>query len=76
MMLGLFTLVKFPQLTCDEVHRVVDDHLVLHVPAPHAQPVGGVLLQVVDRDTAVGREEVGDMFGLLLAGSLVPWAVG
>ena len=47
----------------------------LHVPAQHAQPVGGVLLQVVDRDTAVGRQEVRDMFGLVWAGR-VHWAIG
>ena len=47
----------------------------LHVPAQHAQPVGGVFLQVVDRDTAVWRQEVRDLFGLVWAGG-VHWAIG
>jgi hypothetical protein len=61
--------------TCGEVDIGGHVQPPLHVPAQHAQPVGVVLLQVVDRDTAVGRKEVRDIFGLVWAGG-VHWAIG
>ena len=61
--------------TCGEVDSGGHVQPPLHVPAQHAQPVGGVLLQVVDRDTAVGRKEVRDMFGLVWARG-AHWAIG
>ena len=61
--------------TCGEVDSGGHVQPPLHVPAQHAQPVGGALLQVVDRDTAVGRQEVRDMLGLVWAGG-VHWAIG
>ena len=55
----------YSNYTCSEADSVCPVEVVLFVPAGHVQQVGGVLVQVIDKDSSVWWQEVFNLFGLV-----------